>query len=133
VQREKTKNKTKLPVPLNDTALVIVRENIKGKMPGDHLFINPGTGRPYTQWFLWNTWARYAQAEVTLYEATRHSFCSQISRRVNPQLAQRLMRHKDRRSTDRYYHEWAEDMLDAVQGIDNVIPFKKIDDKTSNN
>jgi len=131
VQREKTKNKSKLPVPLNDTALEIVRENIKGKMPGDHLFINPGTGKAYTQWFLWNTWVKYSQADVTLYEATRHSFCSQISRKINPQLAQRLMRHKDRRSTDRYFHEWADDMLDAVQGIDNVVPFKRTDDKIS--
>jgi integrase len=32
---------------------------------------------------------------------------------------QRLMRHRDKRSTDNYYHAWNEGLLDIVQRMDN--------------
>jgi integrase len=122
---ERTKNKEALPVPLNNIALEIVERNIKGKFPNDFLFINPSTGKGYTQWFLWDIWKRYSGTEVTLYEATRHSYCSQIVPLTDKLTAQRLMRHKDSRSTDVYYHAYADHLLDVVQRMDNVVDIRE--------
>ena len=90
--------------------------------------LNTNTGKPYTQWVIWDNWKRLSGTEVTAYEATRHSFCSQISSKVNSRIGQRLMRHKSKESTDHYCHEWSENLVDAVQTIDNVIKIKKADD-----
>lgn len=55
-ERPGRENEDVLPVPLNDVALTIVKKHIKGKFPKDHLFINPSTKRPCTQWFISNLW-----------------------------------------------------------------------------
>lgn len=39
--------------------------------------------------------------------------------------AQRLMRHRDKRSTDNYYHAYTETLLDVVQRMDNVVDLKE--------
>ena len=84
---DRTKNREKLPVPLNDTALAIVARNIKSKFPKQPLFVNPHTGKAYSRWCLWDTWKHFSGTDVTLYEATRHSFCSQISGQVDARQA----------------------------------------------
>jgi site-specific recombinase XerD len=119
-----------LPVPLNDVALAIVKRHMKGKFPKDHLFINLSTKRPYTQWFISNLWKTHSGTDVTSYEATRHSFCSNI--RTDRRTAQRLMRHRDQRSTDNYFHAYMEDLVDAVQTMDNVIPLKNNNENITN-
>lgn len=118
---ETTKNKSKLPIPLNDKALEIVKRNIKGKFPNDFLFINPDTGRGYSRKGLWKIWRDNSGSDVRLYEATRHSYCTQIVPLTDPLTAQRLMRHKDRRSTDNYYHAYSDILLDVVQRMDNNV------------
>ncbi|HVN95211.1 MAG TPA: tyrosine-type recombinase/integrase [Syntrophorhabdaceae bacterium] len=123
---ERTKNKEVLPVPLNDAALEIAKRHTKGKFPNDFLFINQNTGKPYTQWFLWDTWKRYSETGVTIYEATRHSYCSQIVPLTDKLTAQRLMRHKDGRSTDNYYHAYSDVLMDVVQKIDNIVDLKDV-------
>jgi integrase len=123
---ERTKNKEALPVPLNDIAFEIVKRHIRGKFPKDFLFINPNTGKGYTQWFLWDMWKRYSGTDVTLYEATRHSYCSQIVPLTDKLTAQRLMRHRDGRSTDGYYHAYSGTLLDVVQRMgNNVVSMKE--------
>lgn len=124
-ERDGSKNETILPIPLNDTALEIAKRHIKGKFPKDHLFIHTGTGKHYTQWFISDLWRRMSGIEITSYEATRHSFCSNLPKHTDPKLAQRLMRHKDPRSTMRYFHERADHLLEVVQEMDNVVPLKK--------
>ena len=54
-------------------------------------------------------------------KATRHSYCTQIVPLTGSLDAQRIMRHKDRRSTDNYYHAYSERLLDAVQRMDNNV------------
>jgi integrase len=122
---ETTKNKSKLPVPLNDKALEIARRNVKGKFRNDFLFVNPVTGRGYSLSALSKIWRQNSGLDVKLYEATRHSYCTQIVPLTDPLTAQRLMRHKDRRSTDNYYHAYSEILLDVVQRMDgNVVDLK---------
>ena len=122
---ETTKNKSKLPIPMNDKALEIAKRNVKGKFPNDFLFVNPTTGRGYSLSMLSKIWRNYCGLDVKLYEATRHSYCTQIVPLTDPLTAQRLMRHKDRRSTDNYYHAYSEILLDVVQRMDgNVVDLK---------
>jgi integrase len=123
--RETTKENTKLPVPLNDTALELVKRNIKGKFPMNYLFINPNTGRAYSYKALYQKWKAYSGVDVGMHEAGRHSFCSQIVPLTDSLTAQRLMRHKDKQSTDRYYHAYTDLLLDVVQRKDNANNLKK--------
>ena len=108
---ERTKNKEALPVPLNDAALGIAEKHIKGRFKGDFLFINPNTRKAYTQWYLRNLWKTYSGTNVTLYEATRHSYCTRNALLTDKLTAQRLMRHKGSRLTDHYYHAYANTCL----------------------
>lgn len=119
--RETTKEGTKLPVPLNDTALAVVRANMIGKFPMDNLFVYPKTGRAWSYKTLYKIWVDYTGNEFKLYEATRHSFCTQVVPLTDSYTAQRLMRHKDKRSTDNYYHAYTETLLEVVQKNDNVV------------
>ena len=122
---ETTKNKSKLPIPLNDKALEIAKRNVAGKLPNAFLFVNPSTGRGYSLSMLSKIWRHNCGLDVKLYEATRHSYCTQIVPLTDPLTAQRLMRHKDRRSTDNYYHAYSEVLLDVVQRMDgNVVDLK---------
>jgi integrase len=122
---ETTKNKSTLPVPLNDKALEIAMRNMAGKFPKDFLFINPATGGGYRLRYLSEVWRKYSGTDYDLYEATRHSYCTQVVPLTTPLTAQRLMRHKDRRSTDGYFHAYNENLLDVVQRMDNVVEFKE--------
>lgn len=123
---ETTKNKSKLPIPLNDRALEIVKRHIKNKFPNDFLFVNSFTGRGYSLSMLSKIWRKNRATDIKLYEATRHSYCTQIVPLTDPLTAQRLMRHRDRRSTDNYYHAYSDMLLDVVQRMDggNVVELK---------
>lgn len=127
--RETTKENTKLPVPLNDTALEIVKRNIKGKFPKQYLFLNPRTGRGYKYKALYKAWTTATGNGIHLYEATRHSFCTQIVPLADRFTAQRLMRHADQRSTEGYYHEFSETLINVVQRND-VIELEKVSSAT---
>lgn len=122
---ETTKNKSTLPVPLNDKALEIAKRKIAGRFPKDFLFVNPITGSGYRLRYLSEVWRTYSGTEYDLYEATRHSYCTLIVPLTTPLTAQRLMRHKDRRSTDGYFHAYNENLLDVVQRMDNVVELKE--------
>ena len=124
--RETTKENTKLPVPLNDVALEIVKRNMKGKFPLDFLFVNPVNGRGFTYRALYDVWVKYTGNDIRPYEATRHSFCTQVVPLTDGYTAQRLMRHADKRSTDNYYHAYSDKLLDVVQRKNNVTELKKI-------
>lgn len=114
--RETTKEGTKIPIPLSDIAYAIVKRNIEGKSENDFLFVNPTTGRGYTYVFLNKTWRKYVN-EYSIYEATRHSFCSHIVPLTDPLTAQRLMRHASIVSTNRYYHTDTSRLRDIVNNI----------------
>jgi hypothetical protein len=84
------------------------------------------TAKGYTRKYLSEIWNRHSGTDLKYYEATRHSYCTYIVPLANPLDAQRLMRHKDRRSTDNYYHAYNERLLDIVQRMDNVVDIKEV-------
>jgi site-specific recombinase XerD len=69
------------------------------------LFTSPVTGKYYSTEFLRKLWKEKKPHTVTLYEAMRHSFCTQIVGAADIATAKALMRHSDIRSTEAYLHQ----------------------------
>jgi len=104
--RESTKGKNKIWLPLSERAWEIIKSRIKDALPESFIFVNPRTGgayRPKVLNRIWKTFSGYA--DIDHYSASRHSFCTQLVHDgLNPLEAQSAMRHKDLRSTQRYFH-----------------------------
>jgi len=123
---ETTKGKNKKWIPMSDIAFEIVKKLIQGHTPEHFIFINPGTKRPYSQEFLRKLWRTHSDVNVTLYEASRHSFCTQIVEGgAKLDEAQQLMRHADIRSTQNYFHGSTKRLKGVVNNRGKVIPFDK--------
>lgn len=59
---------------------------------------------------------------MTLYEATRHSFCTQIGESgINTLQARALMRHADVRTTQRYFHGDIKKLRDVINNRGRVM------------
>jgi integrase len=126
VLQEKTKGKNKRWIPLSNRAYEIILKNIKNKLPQAFLFTNPITGKGYFLKSLDNIWAKYIGRKITHYEASRHSFCTQISESgANLLQAKELMRHKDIRSTERYFHASTDKLRDIVNRRGKVLPIER--------
>jgi len=121
---ETTKAKNKKWIPLSNRALEIAAESVLGKHPEAFLLINPETKRGYRCEFLRKLWKRCSGLDVTLYEASRHTFCTQIVEGglCNTLQAKQLMRHADIRSTEKYFHGSISKLKDIVNARGKVIP-----------
>lgn len=120
--RETTKAKNKRAIPLSDRALEIAKKHASGKLPFGFLFTSPVTGKYYSTEFLRKLWAEKNPKTVTLYEAMRHSFCTQIVGSSDIATAKALMRHSDIRSTEAYLHQNPVMFKSVVNNRGKVIP-----------
>ncbi len=113
-------------ITLSTRARALALKNAFGKLPGAFLFINPDTGRNYMRRQLRDIWAKYSKVPVSHYEASRHSFCTQILQAADANIfdAQELMRHKDIRSTRHYYHATTKKLTDIVNRRGRVHPLQ---------
>lgn len=125
--REATKGKNKKIIPLSDTAYEIAFKHAEKRFPEDFLFINPDTGRCYRQKKLNNIWKTYGGLSVVHYEASRHSFVTQLVE-AGHDLAQvkELARHSDIRTTLRYTHLRTVKLRDIVNQRGKIIDFPKV-------
>jgi integrase len=115
ILRETTKQKKKEYIPLSDRALEICHRNSVGKHPEAFLFTNPNSGRGYKPKRFGEIWHQYSGVDVKLYEATRHSFCTQLVEDGVPlPIIKELARHSDIRTTQKYVHPTDESSRDAV-------------------
>jgi integrase len=125
--QERTKGKNKKWIPLSTRAHEIAIKNIKDKLPQAFLFINLNTGKGYTLKTLDNMWSKHVGRKITHYEASRHSFCTQIAESgANLLQAKELMRHKDTRSTEQYFHATTDKLRDIVNRRGKVIPIERV-------
>jgi integrase len=117
--RETTKGKNKKAIPLSSRAIEVLNAATKGRFPEDFIFpIKPKT--------LQNAWRKHADLSLSLYEATRHSFCTQlVEMGVNTLQAKALMRHSDIRSTEKYFHASVKKLGDIVEQRGKVIQFTR--------
>ncbi|MBF0592032.1 MAG: tyrosine-type recombinase/integrase [Nitrospirae bacterium] len=120
--RETTKTHMKHYMPLSDTALEIVQRNIKDKTPDAFLFINKRTKTFYTVNNLCRSWREYSGLDVSFYEASRHSFITQlVEDNANPFVAKELARHTDLRTTQKYYHATSSKLRDVVNRRGKIV------------
>lgn len=103
---ERTKGKNKMWLPLSERAWEIIKPRIKDALPEAFIFVNPRKGRPYRPKVLNRLWKAFSgYADIDHYSASRHSFCTQLVHDgLNPLEAQAAMRHKDLKSTQKYFH-----------------------------
>ncbi|HUI68353.1 MAG TPA: tyrosine-type recombinase/integrase, partial [Nitrospirota bacterium] len=120
--KENTKANKKKLIPLSERALEIVKKHVDGKLEGDFIFINPDTGRHYTVKALNQIWRRFSGIDCTHYEASRHSFATQLVEACEDvSAAQALLRHADLRSTMQYVHQRLERLRRISNNRTNVI------------
>ncbi len=123
--RETTKAKNKRPILMSDHALKIATTHAEGRFGQDFVFLNPSTGRGYKTEYLRRLWRKYSKAPVTLNEAMRHSFCTQIVEGDDLAAAQTLLRHADIRSTLAYFHANVTKLSDVVNTRGRVLKLRK--------
>lgn len=121
VMKENVTEENKRFIPLSDRAHGIALNHSRGKHPEAFLFINPDTGRGFKPNWISKVWRKYS--DVTFYEASRHSFCTQIVEAGATEYeAQILMRHADPRSTQAYIHANVGKMKGLVNRRGEVLP-----------
>ena len=121
--REKTKQKKEQFIPLSKRACEII--DGQSKDITIFLFTNPDTCRGYRYKVLNRLWNKTSGTCVSLYEGTRHSFCTQMVEELDLASAQRAMRHTDQRSTKRYDHSGDSKIRDAMDRRGKVIELKR--------
>jgi integrase len=115
--KENTKTNEHRLVPLSNKCIEIVRRNMADKIIGEMwLFTNPSTGKGYKPDYVSNKlWKKYSGMDVTFYEASRHSFITQmIGAGVPEPLVQAIVGHKSVTSTQHYKHFTVEHLLPLI-------------------
>ena len=104
VYKNHTKERDIRELPLHEdvrAALESLPRNITG-------FVFTFRGKPFSHKVIYDTWRRACQKAgigINLYQGTRHSLPSQaINAGVDPKIIQKMLGHKDPRSTARYTH-----------------------------
>lgn len=124
--RETTKGGNKERVPLSQRASELFMKHSKGKFPNAFLFINPETNQAYRPKKLNQLWRAFTGIDITHYEASRHSFCTQIIENADVFSAQRLMRHKNLTSTKAYHHASIKRLEDIVNNRGRIVALESV-------
>jgi len=122
--RDSDKEGHKQPIPLSERAIEIARLRAAGRFPEDWLFLN-NQGTHYSVETLRDTWSKHSGTPITHYEATRHSFCTQIVEVADKKVAKALMRHVSDSSTDRYIHARTEYLREHLEKRGDVVELKR--------
>lgn len=105
---DRTKSKVTRPRALNPMLLPMIQRLCVGRHPEAFVFINPRTAKPYSEDALFDLWDKARKAkglDLTLYQATRHSFASNLLRDgVDIAIISKLLGHTDIRTSLIYTH-----------------------------
>lgn len=117
-------------VPIRDEIYDWIADLCKEALPGAFLFVNQRNGQAYSQQKMRRIWAKVREGaglvkEFRLYDATRHSFASQL-RAAGVDIAdvRDHLGHKDIRTTLRYAHGSVEKLRANLKklSLGKVIP-----------
>ena len=108
-ERRKGRGAKKLVVPIHPEIRDYIVERVSGNLPEAFLFANPIHGGPYSVQRLRKVWAKVKAAAgisgIRMYDATRHSFGSQLVNAGVPiNAVSDLMGHSSLKMTQRYAH-----------------------------
>jgi len=108
VIRERVKGKVMRPRAINPLLEPLLKEQCSGKHPEAFVFVNPRTGRPYTQNLINALWMKVRESmglDLPLYNATRHSLASNLLKDgANLKSIGDILGHTDIRTTLKYAH-----------------------------
>ena len=97
-------------IAVHDELLEFVSSRASQTLPGAFLFVNPRTGNPYSQNRLRRVWDKVRvkagiDKQLRLYDATRHSFASQlVNAGEDLDRVRELLGHTSSKTTMRYAH-----------------------------
>jgi integrase len=125
IYREKRKGKKSkdLVIPLHPEMLTFLTDRVKNNLPEAYVFINHRTGRHFNKNTLSNEWSRIRTAleldkSLRLYDATRHSFASQlINLGTSIYKVSKLLGHSSVKMTEKYTHSSVEYLKADMQKI----------------
>lgn len=131
VYREKRKGKRSksVVIPVHSEMIEFIASRVCQGLPEAFLFINPRTGKPYSQNRLRKIWDKVRKKagiskQLRLYDATRHSFASQLIKSGASLLAvSKLLGHSSTKMTERYTHQAIEGLRTDLQklSLKNVV------------
>lgn len=105
---DRTKSKVIRPRALNPILVPMIQRLCEGRHPEAFVFINSRTAKPYSEDALFDIWDKARKAkglDLTLYQATRHSFASNLLRDgVDISIISKLLGHTDIRTSLIYTH-----------------------------
>ncbi|MBF0466880.1 MAG: site-specific integrase [Nitrospirae bacterium] len=120
--RRKGRGAKPVEVPIHPEMFDFFNESCKNH-PEAFIFINPRTSKPYSQTNLTVLWSvarskANIPSNVRLYDASRHSFCSQLANMsVSPFHIQKLAGHSSIKTTLKYMHEDTEKLRVEVSKL----------------
>lgn len=109
ILRERVKGKKVAPRKLNPMLVPMLKGLCRGKLPEAFVFINPRTGRFYSENATRRIWKKVRvclSLNATLYQATRHSFATIMHNDCKVPIIdiQQMLSHTDVRTTLKYTH-----------------------------
>ena len=129
--KRKGKRSHAVVIPIHPEIRSMLEKEIMGKHPETYVFLNPRTHRFYSQNTLvkrWNVIRRKLNIDssVRLYDATRHSFASNlINQKVPIAEISRLLGHTNTKTTERYAHVDIQSLKKDIKKVSIIkIPVK---------
>lgn len=122
-ERRKGRNAQAVTIPIHPEMLDFLKERVSNNLPEAFVFTNPNTGGPYTENAIRRIWDDIRtkagiSKSLRLYDATRHSFASQL---VNTGSAlykvSKLRGHTNTKTTERYAHANIESLRTDLQKL----------------
>ena len=125
VYREKRKGKKSrfFTIPIHRELYDYVADRVKNNLPEAFVFVNPDTGRHYSQnklQYIWDGVRVKAGIDksLRLYDATRHSFASNLVKSGSSiYRVSKLLGHSVLRSTERYTHLEVDNLRTDMQKL----------------
>ena len=122
--RRKGKRAKPYTIPIHPEAYDHIAQRVKASLPEAFLFTNPNNGKPYSEKVIERIWhtvreqAKIGAGELRLYDATRHSFASQMANSgITLYHVSKALGHSTPKMTDRYAHADIEKMRANLSNI----------------
>lgn len=125
IYREKRKGKKakNAIIPIHQELYPYIKNRVEENLPDAYVFTNPKTSKYFSKSKLEKLWASIREKvgltkDVRLYDATRHSFASQlVNKGVSLLSVSRLLGHSSVKMTERYAHSDIEKLRVDVNSL----------------